>query len=120
LAWAGGLDADELPGDDLVHVDFHPGNVLVDGGRISGVVDWDGAGRGDRHLDLVTLRYDLELRAPALAARLDGYLRARVPADVLRLCWAHMGIRLVDWAIRHDTAADVERWLRVAERGYDL
>jgi Phosphotransferase enzyme family len=120
LAWARSLDADALPGDDLVHVDFHPGNILVDRGRISGVVDWDGAGRGDRRLDLVTLRYDLELRAPALAGELDAYLRRTVPAAVLRLCWAHMGIRLVDWAIRHHGPADVDRWLGVAEQGYQL
>jgi hypothetical protein len=118
LAWARSLDADVLPGDDLVHLDFHPGNVLVHRGRISGVVDWDGAGRGDRRLDLVTLRYDLQLRAPALAAELDAYLRRTVPAGLLRLCWAHMGIRLVDWAIRHHGPADVDRWLGVAEQGY--
>jgi Phosphotransferase enzyme family len=120
LAWARSLDADILPGNDLVHVDFHPGNILVDQDRITGLVDWDGAGRGDRHLDLVTLRYDLELRAPTLGVELEGDLRRSVPADVLRLCWAHMGIRLVDWAIRHHGPADVERWLRVAETGYDL
>lgn len=120
LAWAGSLDADVLPGDDLVHLDFHPGNVLVDQGRVSGIVDWDGAGRGDRRLDLVTLRYDLELRAPVLAGELHAYLRRTTPARVLRLCWAHMGIRLVDWAIRHHGSTDVERWLRVAEEGYEL
>ena len=79
-------------------------------------MDWDGAGRGDRRFDLVTLRYDLELRAPDLAGELDAYLRRTVPAGVLRLCWAHVGIRLVDWAIRHHGPADVERWLGVAER----
>jgi hypothetical protein len=120
LAFARSLDVDVLPGDDLVHFDFHPGNILVDRGRVTGVVDWDGAGRGDRHLDLVTLRYDLELRAPALAAELDSQLRQSVPAELLRLCWAHMGIRLVDWAIRHHGPADVERWLNVAERAYEL
>ena len=78
--------------------------VLGDGGKL-------------RHA-LVTLRYDLELRAPALAAELDAYLRRTVPAGLLRLCWAHMGIRLVDWAIRHHGPADVDRWLGVAEQGY--
>ncbi len=120
LAWARSLETDVLPGDDLVHLDFHAGNVLVDRGRISGIVDWDGAGRGDRHLDLVTLRFDLEARAPHLAAELDAHLRRTVPARVLRLCWAHMGIRLVDWAVRHHGPADVDRWLRVAERGRAL
>jgi hypothetical protein len=31
-----------------------------------------------------------------------------------------MGIRLVDWAIRHHGPADVQRWLRVAEEGYRI
>lgn len=119
LAWARCLNADVLPGDDLVHLDFHPGNVLVHRGRISGLVDWDGAGR-DRRLDLVTLRYDLEVRVPALAEELDAYLRRTMPAGVLRLCWAHMRIRPVDWMIRHHGPADMRRWLRVAEQGYDL
>ena len=59
-----------------MHLDFHPGNVLVDGGRVTGVVDWDGAGRGDRLFDLVTLRFEVP--------RLDGYLHEAVPADRLR------------------------------------
>jgi len=31
------------PTDDIVHFDFNPSNILVASGRISGVVDWDGA-----------------------------------------------------------------------------
>lgn len=120
LDWAGSLGADSLPGDDLVHVDFHTGNVLVERGRVTGVVDWDGAGRGDHRLDLVTLRFDLQRRAPGPAAELDRHLRASTPADLLRLCWAHMGIRQVDWAVRHHGPADVDHWLAIAERGYRI
>jgi Ser/Thr protein kinase RdoA (MazF antagonist) len=113
-----------VAGDDLVHTDFHPGNVLVDRtGAITGVVDWDGVGRGDRRLDLVTLRFDMAVpgadqkersarRAAAqwLDARLDDVLE---PA-LLRAYWAHMSLRLVDWAIRHHGPDDVDRWLTVA------
>ena len=53
-----------------------PGNVLVDHGRVSGVVDFDGATRGDRHLDLVTLRFDLTRRAPHLTGTVDEHLAA--------------------------------------------
>jgi Ser/Thr protein kinase RdoA (MazF antagonist) len=32
---------ERLDGDDLVHFDFHPENVLVDAsGSVTGVVDW--------------------------------------------------------------------------------
>jgi hypothetical protein len=111
-AYAPDLDDDE----DLVHLDYHPGNVLVSGRRISGVVDWDGASRGDRHLDLVTLRFDLSVRAPHLVGPVDERLAA-VDADRLRAYWAHMSLRQVDWSIRHHDAATVDRWLAIAESG---
>ncbi|MFG1948392.1 aminoglycoside phosphotransferase family protein [Nonomuraea sp. NPDC048826] len=100
---------DTLEGDDLVHADFHPENVLVDdSGAITGVVDWDGAGRGDAGFDLVALRFDLARRAPELLPL--------VPDETTPACWAHMALRQVDWAIRHFTAAEVTVWLGVAER----
>jgi len=37
-----------------VHMDYHPQNVLVRGTRVTGVVDWVSADRGDRHLDAAT------------------------------------------------------------------
>ena len=30
--------------------------------------------------------------------------------------WAHMSLRMTDWAIRHFTPADVEHWLDLAEQ----
>ncbi|MEV5327502.1 phosphotransferase [Nonomuraea fastidiosa] len=100
---------DALDGDDLVHTDFHAGNVLVDAdGAITGVIDWDGARRGDAAFDLFTLRFDLAHRAP--------WLHVDVPETVALRCWAHMSLRLVDWAIRHFSASEVTYWLEVAER----
>lgn len=145
LDWVREVGRDEpsgMKGDDLVHLDFHTGNVLVDdNGALTGIVDWDGIGRGDRLFGLVTLRFDAEtqLRFDA-ATRLrfdaetqsrfdDAHSRLRAadldwfdellddaldPA-VLRLYWAHMSLRLVDWSIRHHTPADTTRWLDFAE-----
>lgn len=108
---------DHLAGDDAVHLDFHPGNMLVSGRTLTGVVDWDGAGRGDRRLDLVTLRFGVhgEPCGPGVVERLDAILDA-VPEDVLRPAWAHMGLRMTDWAIRHFAASAVEHWLDLAEQ----
>lgn len=36
----------------LLHLDYHPLNVLVDGGRIGGVLDWANARLGDPRADL--------------------------------------------------------------------
>jgi hypothetical protein len=109
-----------LQGDDAVHVDYHPGNLLAIDGTITGVIDWDGAGRGDRRFDLVTLRFGVHTDDPVheVVARLDAVLDA-FPADVLRPLWAHMGLRMADWAIRHFTSADVDHWLELAEARTD-
>jgi Ser/Thr protein kinase RdoA (MazF antagonist) len=105
-----------LAGTDLVHSDFHPENVLVDGaGTVTGVVDWDGAGRSNGYFDLYTLRFDLALRAPELGRWLAGQLRGAVPDEVALACWANLSLRLVDWCIRHYTAPYVSTWLDVAE-----
>ena len=111
-----GAAGSAMIGDDLVHLDFHPGNVLVEDGRLTGVVDWAGATRGDRLFDLVTLRFVLTADAPHLAALVDERL-ADLPARRRRAYWAHMSLRQVDWSIRHHDAGTVERWLAVAESG---
>jgi aminoglycoside phosphotransferase (APT) family kinase protein len=93
-----------MRGDDLVHLDLHAHNVLVDaGGRITGIVDWDGIGRGDRRFALATLRFAaLGQRADAdTTAWLDKVLDESLDPETLRAYWASMSLREVDWAIRH-------------------
>ncbi|MFG2224736.1 phosphotransferase [Streptomyces sp. NPDC048644] len=104
-------------GQDAVHMDFQPGNLLAADGSITGVVDRDGAARGDRRFDLVTLRFGLHAKepGPGVVQRLDAVLDA-LPEEVLRPAWAHMSLRMADWAIRHFGPADVEHWLDLAEQ----
>ncbi|MFJ1613620.1 phosphotransferase [Streptomyces sp. NPDC088251] len=106
-----------LAGHDVVHQDFHHGNLLAVDGTVTGVVDWDGAGRGDRRFDLVTLRFGLHAKeqAPGVVRRLDDILDA-LPEDILRPCWAHMSLRMTDWAVRHFAPGDVAHWLDLAEQ----
>lgn len=106
-----------LYGDDAVHFDFHPGNLLADGNRVTGVVDWDGAGRGDRRFDLVTMRFGLLPISvdPGVIGHLDELLDAMTP-EVVRPAWAHMSLRMTDWAIRHFAPSEIEQWLDLAER----
>jgi aminoglycoside phosphotransferase (APT) family kinase protein len=49
-----------LPPVDYAHNDLNPSNILTDGARITGVVDWDEFGLGSRALDLVALAFDCE------------------------------------------------------------
>jgi hypothetical protein len=122
LDWARevGAERDTADGCDLVHMDYHPDNILVHSGQITAIVDWDGAGRGDCLIDLVTLRFDMAQRAPALTSWLDTQIAPAVPADRLRAYWAHMSVRLIDWAIRHHTSAEVDLWIATAEQGMTL
>jgi hypothetical protein len=120
LGWVHEVGRDEpsgMTGDDLVHLDFHTGNLLVDdAGEITGIVDWDGIGRGDRRFGLVTLRFDAHVRLPGTDLTwFDELLESSLSPAVLRLYWAHMSLRLVDWSIRHHTPADTTHWLDFAE-----
>jgi aminoglycoside phosphotransferase (APT) family kinase protein len=57
-----------LPAADYAHNDLNLSNVLTDGARITGVVDWDEFGLGSRALDLVALAVDCEERGDSAAA----------------------------------------------------
>ncbi len=132
LGWVHEVGRDSgstAPGDDLVHLDFHPENVLVDDtGRITGIIDWDAAGRGDARLALVTLAFDLGwgIRSdhryahlsPAVVEQLDDRIAATEPTR-RRVFWAHMSLRQVDWAIRHHPPEVVEHYLEFSLAGVE-
>jgi aminoglycoside phosphotransferase (APT) family kinase protein len=106
-----------LLGHDAVHGDFHPGNILAAHGAITGVVDWDGAGRGDHGFDLVVLRFGVhpDRADREVIERLDTLLD-ELPESVLRPAWAHMSLRMTDWAIRHFPPDQVDHVLDLAEQ----
>jgi aminoglycoside phosphotransferase len=54
-----GLQAKQLPKTDLVHGDMVISQFLFNGTDVSGVVDWDQVGYGDRTQDYVSLWYSL-------------------------------------------------------------
>jgi aminoglycoside phosphotransferase (APT) family kinase protein len=57
-----------LPPADYTHNDLNLSNILTDGTRITGVVDWDEFGLGSRALDLVALALDSERIGNSAAA----------------------------------------------------
>ena len=52
----------------FIHRDWHPGNVLWDGERVTGVVDWATAARGPAGIDLARMRVNLAARQGRTAA----------------------------------------------------
>jgi len=106
----------QITATGLVHRDFHHRNALWRGDDLAAVVDWEGAGSGDPAFDLVTLAFGLSVStAPPGARELPWAAAERSrPPQLLRAYAAHMGLRQVDWSIRHRTDADVGHWLAVA------
>ncbi|WP_370385033.1 phosphotransferase [Catenulispora sp. GAS73] len=127
LSWIREVGKDTAPttiGDDIVHFDFHAGNILVADGSISGVVDWGGVCRGSRFFDLVTFRFGVSRSSgiPGVAQvgsevidHLDAMMTQVMVEDEFRRHWAHMSLRMADWSIRHFTPAVTEEWLTLAE-----
>jgi hypothetical protein len=64
-------------GDQFIHRDFHPGNVLFSGRAVSGVVDWVHACRGPIEADVSRCRVEIALLAGIDAA--DDFLVACRP-----------------------------------------
>jgi hypothetical protein len=105
---------------DIVHYDFHPANILVTDGQISGVIDWDGTCSGDASFDLATLLcFSYAHYAPydtTLHKKLQQHILERLGPGPLRVYLAHMLVRQVDWVIRYYNHQEVERWLNAARR----
>ena len=86
----------------LCHNDFHQGNVLVDGGTVTGFVDVEGAVAADPLFDLArTDYYALRDNPAGRVAFLAGY--GALPADWaerVTLYQLHHALELWNWATR--------------------
>ncbi len=96
-------------GQDFVHYDFTPANLLWDGTTITGVIDIQPPVlAGDRAFDLATLlfcHYDCEQIRERLRARLLALAGPEAASAYL----AHMVLRQTDWSLRHYPAAATTR-----------
>jgi aminoglycoside phosphotransferase (APT) family kinase protein len=84
--------------DDVVHGDFLATQLLVRGSRLSGVVDWDAAGRGDRCQDLALLFYN----AFAQADRHKHPVNQSVISELAAYSTALCGVDRFSWFIAHE------------------
>ncbi|MFZ0666361.1 MAG: phosphotransferase [Acidimicrobiales bacterium] len=112
-AFGHSIEASDLDGNDIVHWDLHPGNMLMDGGALSAIVDTDFAVVGDARFDLVmlavtslTVPCDEEVRSSLFAAAFDHLDEIRTQAYL-----AHLFLRFLDWPIRKGRPDEIEFWL---------
>jgi hypothetical protein len=87
---------------DVVHGDLHSGNILVEHGQITGVIDMVYAGYGSRAIDLVTMLHtiDSDDYAPDVRQRLRAYVLDQFGPGVYAICLAYRVVVTVAWAIR--------------------
>lgn len=108
-----GEAGDRAGADRLLHLDLHPLNVLVDGDRVSGVIDWGNAAAGPASLDRARTRtiFELDPEAvrlaadPAWAALVAGWTEAAGLGELppAALAWAGRYM-LADLAHRYQPA----------------
>lgn len=86
-------------GPVFAHYDFHPGNILVDDGRVSGLIDFGNAVAADAVSDLAKALFCTEHMAPgASAPLLEGYGPIDHPDPAAALGHYTMIHRLSMWA----------------------
>lgn len=109
-----------LPRTDLVHGDFRPGNVLVEGTRIAGVVDVEALGSGSRSLDYATLLDHPSIEPDALALLVEAGADAAGPGALLA-SFAWVSLELARFVrVREDPATSDARLRLLAERAGQL
>jgi aminoglycoside phosphotransferase (APT) family kinase protein len=103
-----------LPNTDAVHGDLHGGNILAQGGQISGVIDMVYAGYGTRAIDLASLLHNMESHdyAPTVRARLRARIIERFGIPVYAICLAFRAIVTLTWAVRRDSDEWVDHFVR--------
>jgi aminoglycoside phosphotransferase (APT) family kinase protein len=74
----------------IVHMDYHPQNVVVKGFRVNGVIDWVNTDIGDRHLDAAMTAAILS----SSALEHPRWMRDNVAGNSLRALFASLYIPL--------------------------
>ena len=113
---AGGSRSLEVRSRDIVHQDIDPSNILVEDGRVSGIVDWEDSTSGDRGWDIVEILFCCWER-PALRDLVLTRLRAVSPPDTMALFAADMAVGFASGAMVRATPEWANRCVRV---GHEL
>ncbi|MGW2471508.1 aminoglycoside phosphotransferase family protein [Streptomyces sp. NPDC001665] len=104
-----------LPTGDLVHGDFRPGNILLDAGRVSGVVDIEALGSGTRAFDYATLLSAEGLTPDAVRMLVAAGEQVAGPG-VLAHCFAQVSLDLTVFVHRHRLERGIQSLSTLMER----
>jgi len=127
----------DLATDTLIHMDFHPLNVVGVGNEVTGILDWAGAAAGDRRADLARTHFTLAgapippgpmkplfaaMRGLMIRSWRAGYkdVAGAIPEYREFMAWAGATLvleteRVVDREAVWGTREDLERFKRLVE-----
>ncbi|RKS67880.1 phosphotransferase family enzyme [Motilibacter peucedani] len=88
----------------FVHGDLHASHVFVDGGRVTGIIDWSEAAQGDALADLASLSLTHERHVDDLLA---GY-GAEVDRDLISGWWSYRCLTAIRWLAENGYGAPEE------------
>jgi hypothetical protein len=83
---------------DAVHGDLLATQLLSQQGHLTGVLDWDAAGRGDRCQDLTLLLYNTFAQADRLGRNVNSEVLATLMTGMLEWC----GAERVGWFLAYE------------------
>ncbi len=113
-----GLEGKVLPKLDLVHGDYSINQILATGPQITGVLDWDQAGYGDRTQDLIDLWYSL-IDLPEPRDLVMSHLHTISDPQVIKIFAAYKMLAVIAWHI-NKIHGDVETAAAQASTALDL
>ncbi len=93
-----GLDGKMLPQTDLVHGDMEFNQVLAKEGKVTGIVDWDQVGYGDRTMDLASLWYSI-VQKPEPRDFIMQHMLEVSDKETIKICAAYKMLSVVAWHI---------------------
>ncbi len=117
-AFGARVDPEDFRARDIIHWDFHLGNLLAQEGRLSAVVDTDFCAIGDAAFDLVALALSSTTVTctSSLRRHLFGLALEPLPSVRRTAYLGHLFVRVLDWPIRRGSDVEVEHWLAQVER----
>jgi thiamine kinase-like enzyme len=89
-----GLQGKVLPKTDIVHGDMNMGQVLYTGQNVTGILDWDQVGYGDRTIDLAALWYSL-MGSPEARDAVMQHMQAVSTPDNIKICASYKMLQVV-------------------------
>jgi aminoglycoside phosphotransferase len=113
-----GLQGKVLRTTDIVHGDFVLPQILFVGPDVTGVIDWDQVGHGDRTTDLAALWLSV-IDQPAARDQVMKHMLAVSDSQAIKICAAHKMFLNIGWTI-NKVGGDVPSAITQARTALEL